>query len=95
MKNIVIVLAAGVIAGLSVYGIIEWQNLIIMNLNGVITMQIASLVGIIAGVGFISAMFALLFRRAFQRADDAVASRLEQRLERLEAAARVKVTPES
>jgi len=85
MKTIAIILAAGVLAGLLVYGIAEWNNLIFMNLNGMITMRIVTLVGIFAGVGFISAALALVFRRSFQHADSALTRRLEERIELLEA----------
>jgi len=86
MKNVAIVLAAGVVASLITYGFLEWHCLLGLTINGHLVIAIATFVGTLAAVGFGSATLALFLKRAFTRADDALVQRLEARLARLESA---------
>jgi hypothetical protein len=83
MKNVVIVLASGVVAGLVVYAFLEWQQLLGL-VGESLTMRIATFVASLAAVGFGSAALALGFRAAFQREDGKRVRALEERVGRLE-----------
>lgn len=85
MKSIAIVLASGVVAGLAVYAILDWQGWIGLMVTDMVTMRVGTCVGATAAVGFGSAALALVFRRGFDRTDRREYAELEARIAKLEA----------
>lgn len=84
MKTLAIILSAGVIIGLLVYGVLDWCGALGLIGGNLVTMRIAVFVGTLASVGFGAAALALVFRHGIARADRSLVQQLEQRLARLE-----------
>ncbi len=84
VKSLTIILSAGVLVGLVVYGILQACGALGLVPGDLMTIRIAAFVGTLASVGFGSAGLALLFRRGMAHADEQLIRRLEERIERLE-----------